>query len=114
MGIRETINARPAVACGVIAGIVVVSIAATLWSNRRPSASTPEDAAYTIDNGKTWFSDEHDRVIPYSKEGATVIGAVLFSSDGGKSKFVGYLQRYGTVVEAKNRTWPSRLSQLPG
>lgn len=114
MGIRETINRRPSVVAGIVTGVIICAGVAMFLSTRGPAATPPSKAAYTSDGGKTWLADVDDRVIPYEANGQTFVGAVLFSGDGGKTKFVGYLSRYAAVIDAKKRPWPQRLSQLPG
>jgi len=93
MGIRETINKFPAASSGVFTGVILITVAFIFWSQRSPADSSPGRAAYTIDDGKTWFVDVDNRITPFTKNGQTAVSAALFSSDGGKTKFVGYLQR---------------------
>ena len=115
MGIREKINSRPAVSAGVVAGVILCAIVAILLM--RPSGPTrlaPGEAAYTTDGGASWFKDTDDRIIPFDYRGKPAVGAALFSSDGGKTKYVGYVYRYGAVVDAKGKAWPDRLAKLPG
>lgn len=114
MGIRESINRRPQVAGTFAIITAVVAVAVIAFANRRPPEAALGDAAYTVDNGKTWFTDTGDRITPFTKDGQVAVGVAMFSSDGGKNRFVGYLKRYGNVVASPGRDWPDRLAQLPG
>lgn len=48
---------------------------------------------YTVDDGKTFFVDRI-QVPPYRKGMSEAVGAMVFSCDGGATKFVGYLVRF--------------------
>ena len=58
-----------------------------------PDTSSPTHAWYTCDDGKTRFEDSAERVPPFEHEGRQAVRLHLFSCDGGKTTFVGYLQK---------------------
>ena len=51
-------------------------------------------ATITMDDGKTFTSSGSDEVPPFMVEGKTAYRAYVYTCDGGKTKFVGYLERY--------------------
>ena len=51
-------------------------------------------AFYTADDGKTYFTDDAARVPPFFKDGKLAVRAQVFTCDGGKTSFVGYVEMY--------------------
>ncbi len=101
MGIREAIRQHSMLTVAVVA---VVGLAAVAYSVRStvggpPTAET--GAFYTIDDGQTWFEGNMSQLPPFQHEGKTAYRVWLYTSDGGKTKFVGYLERY--TPEARKR-----------
>ena len=97
MGIRQKINENPAATTAVTAVIVVLAILFIFWqacSGEGPGSVNNSKAFFTTDDGKTWFVDNSSNIPPYTKDGKEAVRARVFSCDGGKTKFVGYLQRY--------------------
>ena len=100
---------------GIAIGVILVAVVSIYLSQRSSYDSSPGEAAYTTDDGKTWFTDVGDRITPFMKDGQTAVGATLFSSDGGKTKFVGYLQRHDpAAVQKLSKPNAARLAELPG
>jgi hypothetical protein len=58
-----------------------------------PDHSPPAFAWYTVDDGKSWFQDDFERIPPFQHEGKPAVRLHLYSCDGGKTTFVGYLQK---------------------
>lgn len=88
----------------IAAGLLVIALAIFWWgsggaSGVGGSSSDPALAFYSVDDGATWFKDSADRVPPFQHEGKTADQVVLFTADGGKTKFAGYLQRFSTEVK---------------
>jgi hypothetical protein len=95
MNVREFLNEHQKTAIGVCAGVVVVVLLAViLRSGTESAASLPGEAYFSDDDGKTWFTAPADRIVPFDYGGKPAVKAVLFSTDGGKTKFIGYLERY--------------------
>ena len=104
------INKSPKIAYGVVAALAVV-VASVAWSQFR---SPPEltRSWFTIDDGKTYFADDITKVPPFTKDLKTVYGCEVFTCDGGKTTFVGFLVRYrdGAEQELKSLVKPAASS----
>ena len=102
MGIRETVNNNPALTAGVTIGIIVLTVGIIVWSTMGggPSVSSGgQEAFFTIDDGKTWFSDDLSKLPPFTKDGKEAVRAFVFSCNG--TKKVVYMQRF--TPEAKKK-----------
>ena len=114
MGIRETLNRRPAVTFGVVAGIIVVAAAFILWPSGSTFETSPGQAAYTINDGKNWFVDVGGRITPFMKDRQPAVGAALFVNENTKDVFVGYLQRHDpAAVQSLSKPDATKLADLP-
>src|SRR5689334_20829185 len=95
MGIRESLNQKRGLAIGISVVAVVAAGALIYWQNRGPGVlDTKVEKYWTTDDGKTFFADARDQLPPVQIDGKTAYRAYLYSADGGKNKFVGYLERY--------------------
>src|SRR5688500_4271377 len=103
MGLRESMNKHKGATAGVIAAVVVGVIALAAWQVRGTSSSGASGAAgqlyYTTDDGATTFTAPANLIPPFDHQGKPAVRAVMFSSDGGKTKFVGYLERYSAAAK---------------
>lgn len=71
-------------------------ILAALWTSVRSTTSKGyafEHAYYSTDDGTTFFRDTM-HIPPFDKNGKQAVMAMVFSCDGGKTQFIGYLLRY--------------------
>jgi len=76
-----------------VAGVVVLLCLGGIYVfGFRGSTVTPE-AFYSQDDGKTFYGGTY-RVAPFMNNGREVAMALVYTCDGGKTKFVGYLLRY--------------------
>ena len=94
MGIRETLNKNPGLTTGVTAGIILLALVFIIWQvsgGGGPSIST--QAWYTIDDGKTWFADDANKIPPFQHEGKTAYRVYVYKCADGK-EFVSHLERY--------------------
>jgi hypothetical protein len=101
MGIREFMERHKYISAGAIAGIILAAIVFT-WRNTVAPANTSdssEKAFFTIDDGKSYFAESAKRIPPFEWQGKTAHRAAVFTCDGGKTRFVGYIERY--TPEAK-------------
>ena len=139
MGIRETLNEKPAVVTGATIAIVVVILVFIFWQSRPASAPPPATKAYyTVDDGATTFEDDLSKALSFNRGGTLAVQAHMFSCDNGKNRFVGYLEKlpekaptppagrearghdprllYGLVKQPTNKTakWYPRLSAEGG
>lgn len=69
---------------------------------------------FTVDDGETYFADNVSNIPPFVKNGKTAYGCEVFSCDGGKSRFVGFLVRYraGAAAEFKTLGPPPQLNSV--
>ena len=102
MGIRESLNEKPAITTGVTIGIIVLALAIMIYQFTGGSAgasSTAGKVFFSDDDGKTFFPDDSSKVPPCDHNGKQAVRAYVFSCNGTKS--VVYLERY--TPEAKRR-----------
>ena len=97
MGVRESINNNRLVSA--IAAIAVIGLAIFMTTRREKSdpgaAASPNGRCwFTIDDGKTWFSDDARKIAPFDHQGAVAYRCYVFTCDGGKTRFVNHLERY--------------------
>jgi hypothetical protein len=88
---------------------IVVALAAlgyTLRSATQGPPSAATKAFYTTDEGQTVFVADMSAVPPFEHDGKLAYRVWMYSCDGGKTKFPGYLERY--TPEAKKRIEAAR------
>lgn len=103
MGIRETLNENPGITTGITAGIIVLALGVIIWQtvgNNYPPTPIAR-AFFSDDDGKTFFADSTDNIPPFDHNGKQAVKAVVFTCDNGKTKFVGYLERFSPAAKAK-------------
>jgi hypothetical protein len=97
VGIRETLNRSPGISAGAVGGVILLAVIYIIYYMSGNSSSIPNPPSkmwYTVDDGKTYFADSADKVPPYDYQGKTAVLCHVFTCDKGKTKFVGYLQRF--------------------
>jgi hypothetical protein len=105
VGLREKLNQNPKAAAGGIAAILVVAFGAVGWYLF--GGENPQGAGrrvfYSVDDGKTWFADADvpEKIPPFKHEGKDAYRALVWTCDGGKTKFVSALQRFIPPAKAK-------------
>jgi hypothetical protein len=96
MGIREAIDRkRPMVVAVTL--VVIAGAGAMIYMKAFGDGAALASGArsfFSDDEGKHWFVDSADKTPPFDHNGKTAYRARVFSADGGKSQFVGYLERY--------------------
>ena len=91
MSVRETLRKKPALGYAIVPiAIIAVIIGILRTRGIEPSATT--SAYYSNDDGKTFFSDDANRIAPFMKNGAEADMAHVFRKSDG-SLFVGYLEK---------------------
>lgn len=75
--------------------LIIAGTGVVIWQETRPK---PRDepvlrAYYTTDDGKTWFTDDAERLPPFDHDGRQAVRLHLFTCDEGKTRFVGYLEK---------------------
>jgi hypothetical protein len=94
VSVREAINKNPGIVTGVTVGVIVIVLVLIFWPQRGPkSARTPPKAYYTVDDGQTTFEDDLDKVTPFDHDGGKAVRAHVFSCNGGRTRFVGFLEK---------------------
>lgn len=93
-GVRAVLRRRPKIAAALAAMMIVVASGYLTWFFWPPPRfPLPTRAWYTVDDGATRFDDDAERIPPFDHDGRPAVRLHLFSCDGGKTSFVGYLQK---------------------
>ncbi len=82
-------------AAALVVAVAVVAAGFAMWRGHAAAAqraTTPKDW-YTADDGKTWFADRDDRVVPFDHGGKPAYRCFVWTCDGGKTRFVSHLER---------------------
>src|SRR4051812_15627729 len=94
-GLREKINSNPLLMLGALVVVILGAGLVLYFSMRSPAVKAGGNQAYfSDDDGKTYFADAASRIPPAERGGKEVVRAHVFSCDGGKTLFVGYLHRF--------------------
>lgn len=92
---REFLNEHRKLTIGVIAAVLLLAVIFLLLRQRAELESTALGSTYfSDDDGKTWFTAPADSLPPFDHSGKPAVRAYLFTTDGGKTRFVGYLERF--------------------
>ena len=100
MGIRETLNEKPAIGVGIAVGIIVIAGAVLIWQWSGRSGPTQltgpvkgDQAFYTDDDGAHSFADDSKKVTPFKHNGKDAYRAHVYKCSKG-DPFVGYIERH--------------------
>jgi hypothetical protein len=95
VGVREAINRRPAVAAGILVGVLVIIVVSLASSGSRsePERSQPPKTRFTVDDGKTWFPDEANKIPPFPHAGGIAVRCIVQRCPDG-TEWAAYLMRY--------------------
>jgi hypothetical protein len=94
MGIRESLKDKSSLL--KLTGLILL-VGAVVYGLRKAMSSdhAPKTLAYfTTDDGATQFVDSMDHFPPFAHGGKTAYRVWMYSTDGGKSMFPVYLERY--------------------
>ena len=107
-GIRDWIRSHSVIAGAMAVIVVLAALGYTLRSAAQgpPTASTK--AFYTTDEGTTVFVADMSLVPPFDHNGKPAYRVWMYSCNGGKTRFPGYLERY--TAQAKKRIESARAS----
>jgi hypothetical protein len=108
MRVRAFLNRHPAATAAVVLVLTGVAVASVVYQ-LRPQSETPAlppKDFYTADDGESWFTDEMDKITPFDHGGKPAVQVHLFTCDGGKTQFVGYLEKLpdGALDTFRTRT----------
>lgn len=110
MGIRQTLNEKPALGMTLTGVLIVAALGAIFWQVRaaQPSRHGSRQLFYTDDDGATYFADSADKITPFTDaDGKPAVQAMVYQCADGKP-FVGYLVR---LTEEGRRTAQKALQQ---
>lgn len=93
-GARARLNEHPVAVGAVVAIAVALVLAIRCWPTPAPRAF------YTVDDGQTFFPHAYE-VPPFHYAGKEAVQAMVFTADGGKTKFAGYLMRFTPEGKAR-------------
>jgi len=119
MNFGEIVDGHRRIAVTVI---VAAMLAIAAWAWRASAVSSGQStksrkAFYTVDDGQTVFVESGQLIPPFDWQGKTAYRAAVFSCDGGKTRFVGYLERYTPAakkrLELANPPASSSSSAIP-
>jgi hypothetical protein len=77
----------------VVVAVAIVWAMSALRSDQTKPFSSGK-SFYTVDDGQTLFTDDSRKLPPFDYNGKPAYRCYVFTSDDGKTKFVGYLERY--------------------
>lgn len=104
MGISNLLGHRLFAALSALCILAIVLIAFSLsrtgGDNARADGAQAR-AFFTTDDGATYFADDAQKTAPFDHNGKEAVQCFVFTSDGGNTRFVGYLQRFS--IEGKKR-----------
>ena len=72
----------------------------TARTGRSPAFTRSTRTRTTVDDGATYFPDDANKIPPFTKDGKEAVRARVFSCDGGKTKYVAYLERITPKAKA--------------
>ncbi|HYO08815.1 MAG TPA: hypothetical protein VER17_07560 [Tepidisphaeraceae bacterium] len=100
----------------VVAAVVLIGGAAFMIFRQMTASdgdlTTDARAFYTTDDGATLFEDDAWKVPPFDRGGKPAVRAFPFSADGGRRRWVQYLQKYPDDVKQKLEA--QRGNETPG
>jgi hypothetical protein len=99
VSLQTTLAERPAVTNGISIGLIVLAVAFIAFDLlRAPAAGGVPKLYFTVDDGKTTYTDTADRLPPYDHNGQTAVRAYVYQCEGGQP-FVAYLERYAEPMK---------------
>ena len=115
MGVRQQINETKKLGLGVGAAVVVIALVLVAIQFRGPSdasAVTLNNAFYTDDNGKSFFKDDINKIVPFDHGGKQAYRADVFRGADGK-QFVGLIYRYTDAGRKEMEAYIANKSKDP-
>lgn len=95
MGIRQLINENRKLVNVVVALMALSSVAFIIYYQAGANSSLDEGPAfYSVDDGKSFFKADSANIPPFTHDGKEAVQAIVYTVDGGKTRFVGYLMRF--------------------
>ena len=117
MGLRQLTSDKQGLVVGVFGVILAGSIAYLLWQfvggSTDPRLGSGK-AFYSIDDGKSYFVEDSAKIAPFDHEGKQAVQAMVYTADGGKTRFVGYLMRFSERGKAKMNEMRTKIKENRG
>ena len=92
LGTRDLLQKHPRLAIGAVTVAIVCAAVFCVYAVTNPN-TVGHKAWFTDDDGKTWFADDSSKLAPFDHDGKQAVLCVVYSCDGGKTKFVSYMMR---------------------
>jgi hypothetical protein len=96
VSIRQRLNDNPRIVAAVSGGLVLVALIVLIWPRSSGgSGKTPgvTKEFFSVDDGKTWFPDDAEKLPPFDKGGKPAYRVRIYRCPHGK-EFVSHLERY--------------------
>jgi len=98
---------------GVVAVVaIVLAMGAILYSQRGDVTYKPAQAYFTVDDGRTYFTDDLTKLPPYEHDGQEAVQCYLFRC--GQSRFIGYLMKLPPQVKQEMEAYAAAGREYPG
>ncbi len=120
MGIRDTLNRQGKPVTALVVLVLLASIVAIVYYQSRSGDRFGAGSAfYTSDDGKSFFEANSSNIPPFTHDGKEAVQALVYTADGGKTRFVGYLMRFTPrgiqyLKESRAKAAASDRPTLPG
>ena len=101
MSLREKLNENPSIITIATLGIIVIAIGLITWQVIQGRHPPPIKVYFTTDDGASFFEGDDASLPPFPHDGKTAYRAYVFTCDGGKTRFVAYIERF--TSEARKR-----------
>ena len=100
-GIRELIRKHSTATVVVVLIVAITALGFSLHNSALAPETASTNAFYTVDEGQTTFVEDMKKIPPFDHDGKTAVRVWMFTTDGGKTKFPGYLERYKPAAKAR-------------
>jgi len=95
---------NPAAVTGATVGVIVLALIIIVYQVMGGGGGSIQvgQAYFSSDDGATFFLDKATNIPPFqASDGKPAYRAHVYSCDGGKTKFVGYLERLSPAAKAR-------------
>jgi hypothetical protein len=97
MSLRQSLREKPTLVI-TVGAVALLAVGASLFAfmrgnSRGPSSGGDRLAFFSIDDGKTWFADDVNKIPPFQKDGKEAVLAHVYRAPDG-TKFVNHLERF--------------------
>jgi len=114
MSFRDNIKQRRAVGIGAFVALCLLCV--IVWWGRASRDETSQvDSGkiwLTADDGKTWFPEDGAKIPPVMINGKEAVRCHVYTNDGGKTKYVLYLERTQPAVKKRIESRPKILDPM--